>query len=363
MGDGLHVRLDLRYADFHLDVSLQLPGRGITALFGPSGSGKTSCLRAIAGLEHASSAQVSLHGEVWQDSASGRFVPTHQRPLAYVFQEANLFAHLNVRRNLDYGFTRARRRGTQPPRAQFDAVVDRLDLAPLLDRQAGRLSGGERQRVAIGRALLANPRLLLLDEPLAALDTRRKDEILPYLERLHDELDIPSIYVSHSIDEVARLADHLVILERGAVIASGPMQQTMARLDLPAHLLERAGVVIDATVLSEHAGDHLAQLAFAGGTLWVPSRGQAPGQKLRCRIEARDVSLSLERQAGTSILNLLPATIIAVTDSAHPAQRLVQLDVGGSTLLAQLTRRSWETLQLTPGKSVWAQIKAVALIG
>ncbi|MBL8201487.1 MAG: molybdenum ABC transporter ATP-binding protein [Chromatiales bacterium] len=356
----MQVRLDVAYAGFRLAVDLQLPGSGITALFGPSGSGKTTCLRAIAGLERAPGGYVSVNGEVWQDEATGVFQPTHRRALAYVFQEASLFAHLSVRRNLEYGFRRVS--GGAGP-ASFAGAVELLGIGPLLDRQPDRLSGGERQRVAIARALLTNPRLMLFDEPLAAIDAARKDEILPYLERLHGELQIPSIYVSHNADEVARLADHLVILDQGTVAASGPLQATLARIDLPAALLDRAGVVIEASVTDLHAADHLARLAFRGGTLLVPSTGRPVGRRVRCRIEARDVSLTLNRQDDTSILNLVPATITAVTDTTHPAQCLVQLDAGGTLLLAQVTRRSWETLQLAPGKAVWAQVKAVALVG
>lgn len=360
MAGGVQLCLDVAYPGFQLSVDLPLPGSGITALFGPSGSGKTTCLRAIAGLERAPHGYVSVNGAVWQDEARGVFQPTHRRELAYVFQEASLFAHLNVRRNLEYGFRRVRH-GTGP--ANFAGVVELLGIDTLLHRRPERLSGGERQRVAIARALLTNPRLMLFDEPLAALDAARKDEILPYLERLHEELKIPSIYVSHNTDEVARLADHLVILDQGKVVASGPLQATLARVDFPRPLLDRAGVVIEATVTGYDEADHLAQLDFPGGSLLVPSTGQPLGRRVRCRIEARDVSLTLGRHDDTSVLNLLPGTITAVTEAPHPAHCLVQFDAGGTLLLAQVTRRSREALQLAPGKPVWAQVKAVALVG
>ncbi len=358
MSTGLHARLEVEHPGFRLDVDLQLPGHGVSALFGASGCGKTTCLRAIAGLEPQARGRVSLNGEHWQESARGLFLPPHRRALGYVFQEASLFTHLSVRGNLEYGL---RRSGARSAEALM-RIAALLGIEALLDRRPATLSGGERQRVAIARALLARPRLLLFDEPLAALDLARKSEILPYLERLHDELKIPSLYVSHSPDEIARLADHLVLLDRGRVVASGPLQQTLARLDLPAHLLGDAGVVIDATVSAHDARDHLVCLEFAGGTLCAPERAASVGHSLRCRIDARDVSLTLERQRGTSILNLVAAVIVDATETTHPAQLLVRLDANGTPLLARITRRSWQALALAPGKAVWAQIKAVALV-
>jgi molybdate transport system ATP-binding protein len=360
MTSGLRARLATTFDGFRLDVDLQLPGSGITALLGASGAGKTTCLRAIAGLARVPEGFVSINGELWQDESRGVFVPTHRRALAYVFQEGNLFAHLNVRRNLDYGVERA---GGPADPVEFAAIVELLGIAALLDRNTGRLSGGERQRIAIARALLMRPRLLLLDEPLAAIDTARKEELLPYLERLHDTLKIPCLYVTHNLDEASRLADHLVILERGAVVASGPLQDLMARVEPVAILREHAGVMIEGTVVDCDVADHLLRVSFSGGEMSIPARGQRVGARVRCRIEARDVSLTLERQTGTSILNVLAAKIETVADGAHPAQLLVRLDVSGAPLLAQVTRRSWNALQLSAGRAVWAQIKAVAVIG
>jgi molybdate transport system ATP-binding protein len=361
--DGIRVRLDIRRGDFSLAVDLDLPGQGITALFGPSGSGKTTVLRAIAGLERAANpdtgAYVAVKGEVWQDAANGVFVPTHRRALGYVFQEASLFAHLSVRANLEFGMKRvpARERLFLP-----DTVAGLLGIDHLLARRPEGLSGGERQRVAIARALLASPRLLLMDEPLAALDLRRKQEILPYLERLHGELSIPIIYVSHAPDEVARLADHLVLLDGGRVVASGPIGDTLARADLPPAFADDAGVVLD-TVLEGHEPDALSRLAFAGGVLYVGQRKEAIGSHLRCRIHARDVSLALARPTGSSIVNLLPATVRAVAPTETPGHVLVQLRVGESPLLARITERSRRELEIAPGREVWVQIKGVALLG
>jgi len=241
--------------------------------------------------------------------------------------------------------------------------VELLGIAHLLERMPDRLSGGERQRVGIARALLTSPRLLLMDEPLAALDLKRKNEILPYLERLHDELDIPVLYVSHSPDEVARLADHVVLLEQGRAIAQGEMRETLARLDLPTAFSEDAGVVVEAEVAGHDAHYHLTRLTFPGGEVLVSQRPEAPGQRLRFRVHARDVSLALQRAEGSSITNLLPARVAAVVAADTPAHVLVRLDAGGTPLLARITRRSADQLAIAPGQQLWAQIKTVALLG
>ena len=355
---NLDARFQHAYPGFTLDVDLSLPGRGVTALFGPSGCGKTTLLRCMAGLTVAGRGRLVVNGETWQDEAT--FMPVHQRPLGYVFQEANLFAHLSVRRNLQYGQSRV------PPtqrRVEWDRAIDLLGIAPLLERAPAGLSGGERQRVAIARALLTSPRLLLMDEPLAALDVTRKNEFMPYLERLHAELDIPVIYVSHAPDEVARLADHLVVMDAGRAVAAGALTDTLARLDLPIRLGEDAGVVLEAVVVERDQAWHLARVEFPGGSLWVRDGGQPMGQRVRVRILARDVSIALEKVSGTSILNCLRASVDQLADDAHPALMLLRLNMGPSPLLARLTRRSAVGLGLTPGKSVWVQIKAVALIG
>jgi molybdate transport system ATP-binding protein len=343
---------------FNLDVDLALPGRGVTALFGHSGSGKTTLLRVLAGLERVAGARVALGDEVWQDDARKVFVPTHQRGIGYVFQEASLFPHLYVRANLEFG-----RKRLKPAERRFDllAVAELLGIERLLDASPATLSGGERQRAAIARTLLASPRLLLMDEPLAALDMRRKLEILPYLERLHDELALPVVYVSHAADEVARLADHLVVLEEGRVLASGPLAATLARLDLAANFQDDAGVMIE-TTLQAHDADGLSHLAFAGGVLLVVQRDAAVGTRVRCRIHARDVSLALERPRGSSITNILPARVDAVGPSGTPGQVLVRLLVGDTALLARITERSRRELAIAPGCALWAQVKAVALL-
>ena len=353
---SIAARFALAWPGFALDVDLDLPGSGVTALFGQSGCGKTTLLRCMAGLERGAG-RLDVNGETWQDAAT--FLSTHRRPLGYVFQDARLFAHLTVAGNLDYGMRRAA--GADSSRRA--PIIDLLGLGSLLERLPERLSGGEQQRVAIARALLTAPRLLLLDEPLAALDHARKREILPWLERLKDELEIPVIYVSHAADEVARLADHLVVLEGGRNVAQGPLAETLARVDLPIRLGEDAGAVFAATVAERDAEWHLARVEFDGGELWVKDSGVPVGRRVRVRILARDVSIAGSRHDDVSILNLLPATVIALAGEDHPSAVLVQLRIGATTLLARLTRRSAQRLDLVPGREVWVQIKAVALIG
>lgn len=358
---AIEARFQIDYSGFSLDVDLQLPGRGVTALFGHSGSGKTTCLRCVAGLERAPLGRLVVNGEVWQDSATGVFLPPHKRALGYVFQDANLFEHLSVRRNLTFGMKRIPR---QRHRVELGQATELLGISHLLERMPAHLSGGERQRVGMARALLTSPSLLLMDEPLAALDLKRKAEILPYLERLHDELDIPILYVSHSPDEVARLADHLVLLDEGRAIASGPVVETLARTDLPISHLEDAGVVIDGRVVGHDPTYGLLALGLPGcdERIRLAHAPMAQGKALRIKVQARDVSLSLEPAAHSSILNVLPATVVEIVPTDNPAHLLVKLEVVGTPLLARITRYSHDQLGLHAGQRVWAQIKSVALL-
>jgi molybdate transport system ATP-binding protein len=359
MTTGIRLRFSAERKGFTIDVDLALPDSGVTALFGHSGSGKTTCLRALAGLERFSGGYCALGSDVWQDEARKIFVPPHRRALGMVFQEASLFPHLSVRGNLEFGQKRA---STAAGSLSLAAVADLLGIGHLLDRQPISLSGGERQRVAIGRALLTGPRILLMDEPLAALDLKRKLEILPYLERLHRELAVPVIYVSHSPDEVARLADHLVLLDAGRVVATGSLNDVLARIDLPATFADDAGVVIDASVAGQEP-DELTRLVFDGGELLVSRRADVAGTPLRCRIHARDVSLALAPPTRSSILNCVSATVAAIGPTDTPGHVLVRLDASGTALLARITRRSAMALDIHPGQAVVAQIKAVALVG
>jgi len=347
------------YPGFALKVDLELPARGVTAIFGPSGCGKTTLLRCVAGLERGAKGYLAVDDEVWQDDDVRRFVPVHQRALGYVFQDASLFAHLSVAQNLNYGMQRV---PVTLRRVSLEQSIDLLGIAQLLQRSPDALSGGERQRVAIARALASSPRILLLDEPLAALDAARKAEVLPYLEKLHTELDMPVLYVSHAIDEVARLADHLVLLESGQVIASGRAEDLLTRLDLSLAHGDTAGAVLTLTVSGHDERDHLSTVIFSGGLLSLPIQNKVIGQSLRIRVQARDVSLTLQKQSGTSILNILNATVCAIAPDS-PGQVMVSLDAGGCTLLARITERSARTLALEPGLKLYAQIKGVAILG
>lgn len=364
----IDARLHVVRPGFTLDVDLHLPGRGVTALFGPSGCGKTTCLRAIAGLTRnrpnpglarARPSRVVVNGEAWQDDDTHLWRATHERALGYVFQEASLFDHLNVRGNITYGLQR-----TPPARRQvaLEQAVELLGIGPLMERKPQALSGGERQRVAIARALATSPRLLLMDEPLAALDAQRKAEVLPYLESLHRTLDIPVLYVSHAIDEVARLASHMVLLREGRVLTQGPTGELITRLDLPLAHGDAAATVIEGIVQQHDTRDHITTVGFSGGQLLLVSPvARAPGEALRLRVQARDVSLALAAPSDSSILNILPATVVAVAQDS-PGQCMVALDAGATRLLARVTQRSALVLELAPGRPVFAQVKGVAIV-
>ncbi len=355
---SIEGRFSLRKGGFVLDLAFELPGRGVSAVFGPSGAGKTTLLRCVAGLERQVSGRLSVGGEIWQDSGRGISLPPHRRALGYVFQDAALFPHLSVRRNLEYGLRRT------PPaqrRLAFSKAVEWLSAGPLLERAPDSLSGGERQRVAIARALLTSPRLLLMDEPMASLDRRGKAEILPYLERLRGELSLPVLYVSHDLDEVERLADQLLLLEGGRVLASGPVVELAARLDLPLVHGDAAAALVEAVVSGHDERFHLSYLDFAGGRLSVPRVALAPGARVRVRVQARDVSIVLERPRQTSILNVFPARVVAIAQDS-PAQSIVRLDAGGTPVLARVTRKSSAALGLAPGADVYVQVKSVALV-
>jgi len=353
---SIAARFRFSLDDFRLEVDLELPERGVTSLFGPSGCGKTSLLRAIAGLDRHDNGYLKVGELLWQDGHT--FLPPHRRPIGYVFQEASLFEHLSVQANLEYGL----RRVPEAERAiPLDRAIALLGIAPLLPRKPATLSGGERQRVAIARAIAVSPRLLLMDEPLAAVDVARRQEILPWLESLHRELDIPVIHVSHAPEEVARLADHLVLMRAGRVVATGDMHDLFTRLDLPLALEADATSVIEATVSGHDEEYRLTRLEFAGGQLIMSRQAIAVGSPVRLRLAARDVSLTLQRQSGTSILNILPVTVdeISLDDEAQVTVRVL---AGGIPLLARITRKSALELGLQPGIEVFAQIKGIALL-
>ncbi len=365
----IRVKLS-RPGGFALDVDLALPARGITTLFGPSGCGKTTLLRCVAGLERADEAVMEIGGECWEDTGRRLALPTWRRPLGYVFQEASLFEHLDVQGNLAFGLQRAargapRREGRSAPAVTMAQAVELLGIGALLARKPQGLSGGERQRVAIARALLAQPRLLLLDEPLSALDAQRRAEILPWLERLRDEADIPMLYVTHSADEMARLAETLVLMDQGRAVACGPVGEVLLRTDLAVVPADDAGVLLHGTVLERDVPWQLMRVGFEGGSLWLRDSGATPGERVRLRVLARDVGIATEQPRATSVQNLLPCTIDhIVPDPRHGAQVLVTLRcAGGEALLARVTGRSAHQLELAPGMGAWAQVKAVALVG
>ena len=357
--DDCHIRLQRQYPGFDLDVDLHLPAQGITAVFGPSGSGKTTLLRCVAGLERARHAVVRIGPDVWQDDARRVFVPTWQRSVGVVFQEASLFDHLDVEGNLRFGLKRA---GTPAEASAWDALLELMGLRELLGRRPHQLSGGERQRVAIARALAAQPRVLLLDEPMASLDQARKDEILPWLERLRDELAIPMLYVSHSAAEVARLARTLVVLQGGRVLAAGPIEQVYGAIEIRAAFGDDAGVLMTGRVADKDTNYRLARVVCDGGSLWLRDEDFTTGQELRLRVLARDVSLTTEEPLHTSIQNHWRGRIEQVVPDRHPSQVLVRVKCGNASLTASVTRRAIDQLALAVGTPVWAQVKSAALV-
>ena len=357
---GISIALALQRPGFGLDIDLTLPANGVTVLFGPSGSGKTTILRCIAGLE-AATGYLSMGNEVWQDDRSGQFLPTWQREIGYVFQEASLFEHLDVRRNLEFGLRRTRIE-RQAARKALDDAIELLGIASLLDRSTINLSGGEKQRVAIARALVTQPKILLLDEPLASLDVARRKEILPWLERLHRELQIPVIYVTHSLDELAKLADHVVMLENGRVTASGSLREIGTNAAMAAAAGDEAGVVIESRITGVDPRFHLAEVAFGDCPLWVRDAGLTTDATIRLRILARDVSLATSAQSHSTIQNVIPGVIESITNDAHASQALVAVRCAKEVLLSRVTHRALATLKLGEGSPVWCQVKSAALI-
>ncbi len=349
---GVELRHRFAPGGFALDLAFQAPARGVTALFGPSGCGKSSVLAAVAGLLRPREGRVALDGAMLLDTAGGIFLPPEQRRCAMVFQDARLFPHLSVASNLRYGLRRAPAGAAGPG---FDEVVALLGLEALLRRRPWGLSGGERQRVALGRALLARPRLLLLDEPLAALDAPRRAEILPFLARLRDAAAAPMLYVTHALEEVDALADHLVLLDGGRVADSGPVAQVAARPGGPLAARRDAGVLLPCEVLE--AGP-LARLRFPGGELRATGHPGPPGARLRVRLRARDVAVATVPPRGLSIRNALPATLAGIRP-AGPGEALLELAIGPSTLLARVSQAAVAELALRPGQPVWALVKAV----
>ncbi len=358
----MSIEVDVRheFPGFSLEVKFSAP-QGVTALFGRSGSGKTTIVNAVSGLLRPDTGRVVVNGSALLDTDSRICLPTHQRRIGYVFQEGRLFPHLTVEQNLRFGrwFTP---RGIRPRDGhEMTRIVTLLGIDHLLDRRPASLSGGEKQRVAIGRALLSTPNLLLMDEPLAALDEARKEEILPYLERLRDETKIPILYVSHSIAEVARLATTVVVLENGKMVRIGPAAAVLADPGtVPLVGVRDAGAVLSARVMKRDVGDGLAELAVSGGRLHLPGITAPEGALMRLRIRAHEIILATEKPGNMSALNVLPATVTEVREGEGPGAA-VGLICGEDRLLARITRRSVHVLGLEPGKPVFAILKSTAV--
>ncbi len=360
----LSMNITLEKGAFRLEFSAQLPNTGILGIWGSSGSGKTTLLRCLAGLEANTKGTIQIGAHHWLDSARNHFVPTWQRDLGYVFQEASLFQHLSVLQNVAFGFKRSSARGTINTlgKAALEESIALLGLEPLLDRRPHELSGGERQRVAIARALATRPSLLLLDEPMSALDLNKKSELYPWIEKLTHELHIPIVLVSHSIEEIARLTKHLVILERGRILAQGPTAEVLTSIETPFDFGEHASSILRASVQEIDKTWDLAKIALDQHALWIENHGFQIGQTVGVRILARDVSLSLHQPSQTSIQNSIHCSITGRRDLPNSSQCLVQLQCGNQIILAKITRRALATLDLQMGQSIWAQIKSVAML-
>ncbi len=359
----LIAQCDLIHPVFRLHARLDIPAQGITAVFGRSGSGKTTLLRCLAGLERSATGLISVNDRVWQESSKGIFIPVHQRAVGMVFQQPCLFPYMTVRANLNYGLTRT---PLSERRMPWDQVIEILAIGALLERYPQHLSLGEQQRVSIGRAVLSNPCLLLMDEPLASLDAQRKDEMLPFIKRLNREMNIPVVYVSHSVQEIVQLADTLVLVHEGQATVAGPIHEIFSRLGLYEYLGEATGAVIDAHVIAHEAEFDLPCLEFHGRRLYVATvaHGQSLniGDAVRVHILSRNVSVSLAPpQAPTSVLNIIEARVIEI-GAAAPGQSAVEVKLdAGCLILATITRKSLYTLALSPGQRVYASIKTVSL--
>jgi molybdate transport system ATP-binding protein len=361
----IHLQINIARSAFELKLELHLPAQGMTAIFGPSGSGKTTLLRAVAGLEKNPQGLIQIGENIWQDTKQGIYIPTWQRPLGYVFQESSLLPHLSVAENLNFGLKRVLKSANSAPTAAnkaLQASIELLGIGGLLQRMPDELSGGERQRVAIARAIAMQPQLLLMDEPLASLDAARRQEIFPWLARLRDELKVPMLYVTHSAEEVTRLADHLLVLDRGQIKAQGPVNQVLTQVMNPVVVGEDAGALVAGHIGAVDAQWHLSRVDFEGGFVWIRDEGLAVGKAVRIRILARDVSLATSEPQNTSIQNQLRGSIQSITPDPHPSQVMVVLKCGAEEVLARVTQRAVNELALKVGMPVWAQVKTVALV-
>ena len=353
----IEVKSTFSFTDFKMDINLNMESDGVLAIFGPSGSGKTTLLRIIAGLQSSTQSYVKIDDAVWQDNLS--FIKPHLRNLAFIFQNENLFSHLSVEGNLNYAQSRSGR--CQDSISRSDAI-DFLGIASLLKRNVHHLSGGEKQRVAIARALLSNPRLLLMDEPLAAIDDSAKNSILGTIENIKREFAIPVLYVSHSVQEISRLATEMILLEKGKIVRTGKIGEVLAKLDFPQDLGQDTSVVLDGKVIERDREFSITKIGFRGGVFWLCDNEEKIDRHVRMRILAKDVSITLEKHANTSILNVLQAQVIEISSPDTSSMVLVKLMIGESPILARITRKSLCSLNLGVGAQVWVQIKSVALM-
>jgi molybdate transport system ATP-binding protein len=364
--DRLQISLTLARTQFSLNVNVALPGAGVTVLFGPSGSGKTTVLRCIAGLESAEGF-VGVGSEVWLDTSSGVNKPTWQRELGYVFQEASLLDHLNVTQNLHFGIKRLPSSRRQTARLALEQAIELLGIGHLLGRPTQGLSGGERQRIAIARALALQPKILLLDEPLASLDGPRRQEILPWLERLHRYAQMPILYVTHSVDELVRLAHYVLLLDNGTVRAQGPLRQVITQHPFVDSLHGQAGSIVCGVVSSRDDKFGLSAVSIGDcadhNRFWVAQLDARVGEQVRLFVHANDVGLALDKPTRTSIQNVLLGTVLDIVEDASPSHVLVKLDVSRQTLIARITKRAAHALDLGPGLATWCQVKSVSLAG
>ena len=350
------AQFQIRYHAFHLDVDIILPAKGITVLFGRSGSGKTTCLRAMAGLERVENGYFSVGEQVWQDQS---FVPTYQRDIGYVFQDARLFSHLSVRQNLEFGWKRIAEKARK---VELKTMASLLGIEHLLERRTERLSGGEKQRVSIARALLTSPKLLLMDEPLSALDNQIKADILPYLDKLHNELNIPIVYVTHSVEEMARLADHIVLFDNGQIVDSNSAAQVLSNPSYQVLFGAELGCIFE-TKITSYLADDMTMLSSGDIGFTVPEIFGQLGAPCRCRVLASDVSVCTEKPSKSSILNILPTVIVEIKPADKHSEVILVLGLkNGSHLLSLITKRSQAQLQLVVGMTIWAQIKAVNIL-
>ncbi len=353
---NIEIKFDHQKEDFNLNVDFKMPNKGISAIFGPSGCGKTTLMRLIAGLDYCKNGRCKIGDLIWQNES--KFIYPYKRDLGYVFQEPSLFEHLNVLKNLEFALNRVKFTNSK---LSLEYVIDLLGISDLLTRFDHGLSGGERQRVAMARAILSSPKILLMDEPLAALDMESKDEIFPFLYKIGSDLEIPILYVSHSIEEISRLADHLVLMDKGRIVAQDTVENLLTDLSQPLASTDRAAALVYGKVVGQDHNNYLSEIEFAGGVFQVPELSHEIGSKVRLRVLARDVSIALEYLSDSSILNIFQGEIIEIVGSGL-AQKIIKVNVKEVIFISRITKKSSEKLNLFIGKSIFIQVKSITLL-